>query len=119
MIVMSDEWITQSTQILKTMARYAQKGEKDRLETITAILYTLNAVDRSIHGWLLWVQNLRFMTEFSTEELQQMEQGLSQIVRDFIEYDIDLTKRHEAKLPRIRFRVRQRQPTDDTHSLVA
>jgi hypothetical protein len=115
----SEQWITQSEQILKTMDHNLKKAEKDRLEAITAILYVLNAIDRSLHGWRRWVQNLRFMAQFSSEELHQMEQGLSQVACAFIENDIDVTKRFAEKIPQPRFRLRQQQPPADSSSIVA
>jgi len=118
-ITVSEQWITQSEQILKTIEQNIKKAEKDRLEAITAILYVINAIDRSLHGWRRWVQNLRFMTQFSSEELHQMEQGLSHVARVFIENDLDVTKRYAEKIPQSRFRIRQRQPSTDSSSIVA
>ena len=57
---MSEQWITQSERVLKAMEQSLQHKGKDRLEAITAILRVLNAVDRSLHGWRRWVQNLGF-----------------------------------------------------------
>jgi hypothetical protein len=118
-ITVSEQWITQSEQILKKMDQNIKKAEKDRLEAITAILYVINAIDRSLHGWRRWVQNLGFMAQFSSEELHQMEQGLSQVARAFIENDIDVTKRFAEKIPQSRFRIRQQRPSTDTSSIVA
>ena len=118
-ITVSEQWITQSEQILKTVDQNIKKAEKDRLEAITAILYVINAIDRSLHGWRRWTQNLRFMTQFSSEELHHMEQGLSQVARAFIENDIDVTKRFAEKIPQSRFRIRQQQPPADSSSIVA
>jgi hypothetical protein len=116
---MSEQWITQAEQLLKAMDRSLQKPDKDRLEAITAILHVLNAVDRSLHGWRRWVQNLGFMAKFNVDELREMEQGLTKVGHAFIEYDLDITKRHQAKIPQIRFRVPQRQPTADSSNMVA
>lgn len=118
-ITVSEQWITQSEKILKTMEQNLKKTEKDRLEAITAILYAINAIDRSIHGWRRWVQNLGFMAQFSSEELHQMEQGLSHVARAFVENDIDVTKRFADKIPQTRFRIRQQQPPADSSSIVA
>ena len=117
-ITVSEQWITQSEQILKTMEQNTKKTEKDRLEAITAILYVINAIDRSLHGWRRWVQNLGFMAQFNSEELHQMEQGLSQAARAFIENDIDVTKRFAEKIPQSSFRIRQQQPSTDSSSIV-
>jgi hypothetical protein len=119
MITVSEQWMTQSERVLKAMERSLQNKDKDRLEAITAILHVLNAVDQSLHGWRRWVQNLGFMAEFSADELRQMEQGLTKVGQAFIEYDLDVTKRYQDKIPQIRFRERPRQPTADSSLMVA
>jgi hypothetical protein len=115
----SEQWITQSERVLKAMEQSLQNKDKDRLEAITAILRVLNAVDRSLHGWRRWIQNLGFMAEFSAEELRQMEEGLTKVGQAFIEYDLDVTNRYQEKIPQTRFRTQQRQPTADSSGIFA
>jgi hypothetical protein len=118
-MTVSEQWITQSEQVLKAMEQSLNKTEKDRLEVISAILHVLNAVDRSLHGWRRWVQNLGFMAQFNADELRQMEEGLTKVGQAFIEFDLDVTKRYQDKIPQIRFRERPRQPTADSSGMVA
>ena len=118
-VPVSEQWITQSERVLKAMEQSLQNKDKDRLEAITAILHVLNAVDRSLHGWRRWVQNLGFMAEFSAEELRQMEEGLTKVGQAFIEYDLDVTNRYQEKIPQTRFRSRQRQHTADSSGIFA
>jgi hypothetical protein len=77
------------------------------------MLFTLQALNQSVQGWQKWIQNLSFMSEFSVDELQEMEMGLVTTVRSFIEYDLDVTKRHENKIPQIRVGARNKKKKDD------
>jgi len=73
---LSDQWIHQNEIILKTMEKYASKQDRDRLELINTMLFTLHALNQSVHGWQKWIQNLSFMSKFSVNELQEIEAGL-------------------------------------------
>jgi hypothetical protein len=91
------------------MEQLTSKQDRDRLELINSMLFTLHALNQSVHGWQKWMQNLSFMSKFSVNELQEMEAGLVSTVRSFIEYDLDITKRHEHKIPQIRLGTREKQ----------
>ena len=108
MIKVSEPWLQQSKNILITLEKYASTETNDRLEIINAMLFTLNALDRSLQGWRRWVQNLAFMSRFTQDELQDIERGLIEKVRAFVQYDIAVTQQHEPKIPKIRFRTRHR-----------
>ena len=116
---LSEQWLQRTEKILNVLKENQDKTDKDRLETINSILYSLTALDRSIKGWRRWASNLTFMTRFSADELRQMEVGLINVVQDFIEFDMDTTKRHQGKIPQVRFRVKRRQPQADTTGLFA
>jgi hypothetical protein len=83
------------------MEQLTAKPDRDRLELINTMLFTLYALNQSVHGWQEWIQNLDFMSKFSVTELQEMEAGLVSTVRTFLEYDRDVTKRHEHKIPQM------------------
>jgi hypothetical protein len=89
------------------MEEITAKKDRDRLELINSMLFSLHALNQSVHGWQKWIQNLNFMSKFSVNELQEMEAGLISTVRNFIEYDLDVTKRHENKIPQIRVGARE------------
>jgi hypothetical protein len=93
MIKVSEPWLQQSKNILNTLEKFSATEESDRLELINAMLFTLNALDRSLQGWRRWVQNLAFMSRFT---------------RAFVQYDMEITQQHEQKIPKIRFRSRRR-----------
>jgi hypothetical protein len=112
MIKVSEPWLQQSKNILNTLEKFATSEENDRLEIINAMLFTLNALDaldRSLQGWRRWVQNLAFMSRFTQDELQEIERGLIEKVRAFVQFDMEVTQQHEQKIPQIRFRTRRRR----------
>lgn len=98
---MTERWISQSEELLKEMEKLSSKKGRDRLEIVNSIILALNALDRSVHGWRSWIRSLRLMSKFTEEELRGMEEGLMKRVRDFVEYDIGVTKEHKDKIPRI------------------
>lgn len=96
---MAEHWIHQSETILKKIETYLEQRPKDRLERVTEILFTLNVLDMSLHGWRGWIQNLNFMSHFSDEDLKQMEEGILRLTHAFVEYDIEITTKHQEKIP--------------------
>ena len=96
---MSERWVKESEQLLKKMNELSSKAEKDRLETINSIIFALNVLERSIYGWKLWVGNLSLMSEFTSEELVEIEQSLKQQIQPFVEYDMMATQKWIDKLP--------------------
>jgi len=98
---LTEEWIRQSQEMLKVLKDVASKKGEDRLELVNSMNFALNAIDRSIHGWRSWIQNLALMTKFSEDELREMKEGLIKEARDFIEHDIEVSIKHRDKIPRI------------------
>ncbi|UCH37277.1 MAG: DUF2153 family protein [Candidatus Bathyarchaeota archaeon] len=116
---MSQKWIGESEQLLKMIEKLQGKADRDRLEVINTMLFTLSALDRSAKGWRRWIQNLGFMARFSVDELIEMEQELVKCIQPFIQYDIEVTKKHEAKMPQIRFRDRRRRTRPESTGMIA
>jgi hypothetical protein len=48
-----------------------------------------------------------------------MEAGLVSTVRTFIEYDLDVTKRHENKIPQIRLGAREQKDEEGSTGIYA
>lgn len=105
---MAEHWIHQSETILKKIETFLEQKPKDRLERITEILFTLNVLDMSLHGWRGWIQNLNFMSHFSDEDLEHMEEGILRLTQAFVEYDIEITTKHQAKIPQALISERDR-----------
>jgi hypothetical protein len=116
---LAEQWTNQSEKILNKLTSLSQEQDRDRLAIINALILALNAMNRSVQGWRKWIQNLDFMARFSEDELKAMEQGLLQSVRSFIEYDIDVTKQHEDKLPQLRLQSHRKRKKENARGMYA
>jgi hypothetical protein len=114
---LSDRWVIESEELLKRMKRLSLKDKNDRLEVINSILFTLNALERSLHGWKLWVGNLSLMSQFTLEELAEIETALEKQIYPFIEYDIEATRKWQNKFPQIPVTRRQERNETESHGL--
>ena len=83
------------------MKELSSKEKRDRLEIVNSMLFTLDILERSLHGWRLWVMNLSLMSQFTFEELVEMEIALERQIQPFIEYDIEASKRLSGKQVRV------------------
>jgi len=99
---MSERWIEESEQLLRRMKELSSKEKRDRLEVVSSMLFTLDILERSLHGWRVWITNLSFMSQFTLEELVEMEMALEKQIHPFIEYDIEASKKWMDKFPQIR-----------------
>jgi len=89
---LSEKWIQVSEKILDQIKRLKEAKKKDRLELVGAIHFVLNALNRSLWGWMQWVNNPDVMTRFTQEDLEGMNKRLSEFTRSFMEYDLEATK---------------------------
>ena len=110
---MSDRWIDESEKLLKKLANLSSKEKRDRLEVVNTMLFALDLLERSLQGWRIWVRNLSIMSQFSLEELIDMEKELQKQSRSFIKYDIVASKKWKDKFPQIPL-VRERKPEEES-----
>ncbi len=89
---MSEIWIKTSEKLLDHIKRLEEAKERDRLELVRSLRFVLSALQRSLLGWIQWVNNPDIMTTFTKEELEEMKKKLSDLTRSFIEYDVEATK---------------------------
>jgi len=89
---LSERWIQVSEKILDQIKRLEEAREKDRLEYVRAIRFMLSTLQRSLLGWMQWVNNPDIMTRFTQEDLESINKKLSDFARSFIEYDLEATK---------------------------
>ena len=99
------------------MGKFLTKKDRDRLEIVNSIIFALNALNRSIHGWESWVQSLHFMSKFTEEELGEIEKSLMKLVYTFIEYDIEVTKKYMDKIPNIIISQKRRKKRDESERM--
>jgi hypothetical protein len=88
---LSERWIQVSKKILDQIKRLEEAKERDRLELVRSIRFMLNTLQRSLLGWMQWVNNPDVMTRFTQEDLEKMDKKLSEFTRSFIEYDLEAT----------------------------
>lgn len=89
---MSKRWIQVSEKILDQMKRLKEVKKRDRLELVRSIHFVLSALNRSLWGWMQWVNNPDVMTQFTQEDLEEVNKKLSGFTRSFMEYDLEATK---------------------------
>ena len=63
----------------------------DRLEIVTAMRFSFGALSQSLGGWMQWVNSPEIMSQFTREELLDINDKLIEMVKDFVEYDRDIT----------------------------
>jgi hypothetical protein len=92
MMFLSERWIQVSEKILDQIKRLEEAKERDRLELVRSLRFMLSALQRSLLGWMQWVNNPDIMTRFSQEDLETMNKKLSEFTRSFLEYDLEATR---------------------------
>jgi len=90
-------WIETCQKILEQIERMSQKKDKDRLDLIQSMRFSLYALHRSILGWLNWVNNPDIMVTFSQKELEEMNKKLTEFITEFIKYDMEVTEKGVSK----------------------
>lgn len=75
------------------------KGKGDRLDLVIAIVRELYLLHQSLDGWAQWMRNTVMTTQFSEDELGAIESKIRNFVIDFIEYDLEATKKWSHKIP--------------------
>ena len=94
---MSEGWVNTCEKILGQMRKFSEKEDKDRLDFVQSIRFSLYALHRSILGWLNWVNNPDIMASFKREELDAMNKALTSFVEDFLKYDVEITEKGAGK----------------------
>lgn len=88
---MSEGWIRVSEKILEQLKRLEDTEGKDRLELVRSLRFVLSVLQRSLLGWMQWVNNPDIMTIFTQDDLKKMAEQLSKITQNFVEYDMKIT----------------------------
>ncbi len=84
-------WIRVSEKILVQLKRLEETKGKDRLELVRSLRFVLSVLQRSLLGWMQWVNNPDIMTIFAQEDLKQMTGRLAKLTQSFVEYDMKMT----------------------------
>jgi len=94
---LTSDWIRSCQRILEKLKDLEKSDNKDRLEYVRSIRFMLEALQRSIIGWMQWINNPDIMTRFTREELSEINKRMAEFTQSFIKYDIEITKKGEEK----------------------
>ncbi|MFB0514582.1 MAG: DUF2153 family protein, partial [Candidatus Bathyarchaeia archaeon] len=64
---MAEHWVQECKRILEQIKKLEDIKGKDRLDMVRRIRFTIYALQRSILGWIEWVENPDVMASFSLE----------------------------------------------------
>ena len=106
---MSERWIQSSERLLDQIKSLEEAEERDRLELVRSLRFVLGVLQRSLLGWMQWVNNPDIMTRFKQEDLEQMNKKLSELVRFFIEYDLEATELGALKGLKVKKKVKRKK----------
>ena len=90
---MSQGWVETCEKILERIGKMSEKKDRDRLDLIQSMRFSLSALHRSILGWLSWVSNPDKMVSFKCDELDDMNKTLIEFIQGFIKYDKEVTEK--------------------------
>ena len=71
---------------------------QDRLDIVRTIRFTILALQRSVTGWMQWADNPDIMSQFSLDELAEINKNLADLVCAFVDYDAKITGSQEKKI---------------------
>jgi len=106
---LSERWIQVSEKILDQIKRLENTEGMDRLELVRSMSFMLSALQRSLLGWMQWVNSPEIMTRFTREDLEKMNKKLSEFTRSFIEYDVEATRLGAQRGLRVRKAVKKKR----------
>ena len=94
---MSEGWIQTCEKLREQIKMLSGKKDKDRLDLVQSLRFSLYALDRSLQGWMTWVNNPNIMAAFKKEELDEMNQKIVEFTESFIKYDVEVTQKGSYK----------------------
>ena len=94
---MSEGWIQTCQKLLEQIKEFSAKKDKDRLDLVQSMRFSLYALYRSLLGWMNWVNNPDIMATFNLKELQEMDVRIIEFVEGFLKYDVEVTKEGAKK----------------------
>lgn len=114
-VFVTGKWTQDCERILKKIK--SAKGEgKDRLDMVRTISFTLFALQRSVTGWMEWVDNPDIMAKFSLEELKEINKNLAELVCAFVEYDAKITGQTEMELAKREKKITKKSSTENVQN---
>jgi hypothetical protein len=109
MMCLSERWISTLEALLDQIKHLEEVKDRDRLELVKSLRFVLSVLQRSVLGWLGWVENPEVAARFTQEELEKMDKKLSEFTRSFIKYDIEATKLGATKGLKAKKKVKKKK----------
>ena len=88
---MHQNWAQRSENTLKQLRVLMENPDQDRLELVRVMRFSFGALGQSLAGWMQWVNSPEIMSSFTQEELEEMKKKITDMVEQFITYDIEIT----------------------------
>jgi len=88
---MHQNWTQRSENTLKQLRVLIENPDQDRLELVRVMRFSFGALGQSLAGWMQWVNSPEIMSSFTQEELEEMKKKITDMVEQFITYDIEIT----------------------------
>jgi len=95
---MEGRWVNDCQRILNEIKNSTKANGQDRLDMVRTIRFTILALQRSVTGWMQWADNPDIMSQFSLEELMEINKNLANLVCNFVDYDAKITGSQEQKI---------------------
>jgi len=108
-MILSEGWVETCERLLEQIKKLSDKKDKDRLDLVQSVRFSLYSLHRSLLGWLNWVNNPDIMATFKQEELDEMNKKITEFVESFIKYDVEVTMRGVKKTQGMAETARQRE----------
>lgn len=94
---MHQNWLQRSENTIKQLRQLMETPEQDRLELVRVMRFAFGALGTSLAGWMQWINSPEIMSSFTQEELQEMTKTITEMVEQFIKYDIEITDKGTRK----------------------
>lgn len=91
-VVLSERWVEVSKRILDQLKSLEDTKDKDRLDLVRSLRFVMSVLQRSLVGWMQWVNNPDIMSIFSQKDLEKMTKELSAFTYSFVKYDLEMTE---------------------------
>lgn len=88
---MHQNWVQRSENTLKQLKGLMENTDQDRLELVRVMRFSFGALGQSLAGWMQWVNSPEIMSSFTKEELEEMTKKITDMVEQFVTYEIEIT----------------------------
>ena len=90
---MAERKIQELNKILEKIYEFDKLKDKDRLDLVGSLRFTIIALHREINGWIQWISNPEVSNKFDQEELEEMKKILTNFSKSFIKHEIKTSKK--------------------------